>query len=246
MKKRRRLKKKAVVAALILALSISGMLCSLKNIISWKKDTSGNNEIKKEIQEAIKIDEETKEYIVDFDKLKEQNSDTVAYIKVENTNIEYPVVKGTDNDYYLRHNFNKEYNVAGWIFADYRNKFDGTDRNTVIYGHNMKDGSMFNNLRKTSNKKWKEEDHTITLITQNKTTKYQIFSVYTIEPEEYYLQTEFNDINYINFINKIKERSIYEYDVNVETTDKILTLSTCNDSGSKRIVVHAKEIKEEI
>lgn len=242
MKKRRRLKKKAVVAALILALSLSGIIYSLGNILSWKKDTSGNNKIKKEIQEAIKIDEEKKEYIVDFNKLKEQNSDTVAYIKIENTNIEYPVVQGTDNDYYLRHNFNKEYNVAGWIFADYRNKFDGTDRNTIIYGHNMKDGSMFNNLRKATEKKWKEEDHTITLITQNKTTKYQIFSVYTIEPEEYYLQIEFNDINYINFINKIKERSIYKYDVNVETTDKILTLSTCNDSGIKRIVVHAKEI----
>lgn len=246
MKKRRRLKKKAVIAALILALSLSGIIYSLGKILLWKNDTSDNNEIKKEIQDAIKIDEETKEYIVDFDKLKEQNGDTVAYIKVENTNIEYPIVKGLDNDYYLRHNFNKDYNIAGWIFADYRNKFDDRDRNIVIYGHNMKDGSMFNNLRKATNKNWKEEDHTITLITQSKTTKYEIFSVYTIEPEEYYLQTEFNDINYINFINKIKERSIHEYNVNVETTDKILTLSTCNDNGLKRIVVHAKEIKEEI
>lgn len=244
--KRRRLKKKAVFAALIIALSLTGIAYSILNISTWKKDTNKNNNIKEEINKNIKINEETKEYIVDFEELKKQNNDTIAYIKIENTNIEYVVVKATDNDYYLNHNFQKEYNTAGWIYADYRNKFDGTDKNTIIYGHNMKDGSMFNNLKNALNNKWLKEDHTITLKTKDKETKYQIFSTYTIEPEEFYIQTEFNEINYKNFIDKIKSRSVYNYNVNVESTDKVLTLSTCDGSGNKRIVVHAKEMKEEI
>ena len=242
MRKKRRLKKKAVLAALIIALSLSGIVYSLGNLSTWRKDTKKNNSIKNEINEAIKQDDETKEYIVDFEKLQQQNSDTIAYLKIENTNIQYVVVKTQDNDYYLNHNFKKETNSAGWIFADYRNKFDGTDKNIIIYGHNMKDGSMFNNLKNALNNKWKKEDHTITLKTKEKETKYEMFSTYVIEPEEYYIQTEFNDINYKNFIKKIKERSTYNYNVNVESTDKVLTLSTCDGSGNKRIVVHAKEI----
>ena len=107
----------------------------------------------------------------------------------------------------------------------------------------MKDGSMFNNLKSALNNKWKKEDHTITLKTKEKETKYEIFSTYVIEPEEYYIQTEFNDINYKNFINKIKERSAYNYNIDTESINSVLTLSTCDGSGNKRIVVHAKEIK---
>lgn len=244
--KKRRIKKKVVIAAFIMALSISGIIYSICNLSTWRKDTKENNNIKKEINEAVKQDEETKEFIVDFDKLLEQNSDTVAYLQIENTNIKYVVVKTTDNDFYLNHNFKKEINSAGWIFADYRNNFDGTDKNIIIYGHNMKDGSMFNNLKNSLNSKWKKEDHTITLKTREKETKYEIFSTYVIEPEEYYIQTEFNDINYKNFTKKIKERSAYNYDVNIDSVESVLTLSTCDGSGNKRIVVHAKEIKEEI
>ena len=240
--KKRRIKKKAILAAIIIAASISGIIYSLSNILSWKKDTNQNKTIKEETNEFVTMDEETKEYIVDFDKLKEQNQDTVAYINIENTNIQYVVVKTTNNEYYLRHNFNKEYNIAGWIFADYRNKFDGTDKNIIIYGHNMKDGSMFSNLKDSFNKKWQNEEHIITLKTKEQETKYQIFSTYMIEPEEYYIQTEFNEINFKNFLDRIKQRSTLEYNINVESTDKILTLSTCNDSGNKRIVVHAKKI----
>ncbi len=243
MRKKRRIKKKAVFAALIIALSLTGIVYSLGNLSTWRKDTKKNNSIKNEINEAIKQDDETKEYIVDFEKLQQQNSDTIAYLKIENTNIQYVVVKTQDNDYYLNHNFKKETNSAGWIFADYRNKFDGTDKNIIIYGHNMKDGSMFNNLKRALNNKWKKEDHTITLKTKETETKYEIFSTYVIEPEEYYIQTEFNDINYKNFINKIKERSVYNYNIDTESIKSVLTLSTCDGSGNKRIVVHAKEIK---
>ena len=73
-----------------------------------------------------------KEYIIDFSSLKEQNPDTVAYIQANNMNIDYIVVKGENNQYYLNHNFEKKCNVAGWIFGDYHNLFDGTDRNIII------------------------------------------------------------------------------------------------------------------
>ena len=91
---------------------------------------------------------------MDFTELKKQNPDTVAHIKVNNTRISYVVVQGNDNEYYLNHNFNKEKNRAGWIFADYRNSFDESDKNLIIYGHNMKDGSMFDTLIKTIDKEW--------------------------------------------------------------------------------------------
>ena len=80
------------------------------------------------------------------DKIK--NPDIKAYIKVNNTNIDYVVVQSSNNNYYLNHNFNKEYNTAGWIFFDYKNKLDGTDKNIIIYGHNTKDNSMLNKVIK--------------------------------------------------------------------------------------------------
>ncbi len=97
-------------------------------------DTSENNE-----QEKI---------VIDFPLLKERNSDTIGYLKVNGTDIQSIVVRANDNNYYLTHNFDKKINNAGWIFADYHNKFDGSDKNIVIYGHNMFDNSMFRNIKK--------------------------------------------------------------------------------------------------
>ncbi len=90
---------------------------------------------------------------VDFSKLKEKNSDTIAWIKVNGTNINYPIVKTTDNDYYLNHSFDKTYNDAGWIFMDYRNTLNN-DKNTIIYGHGRLDKTMFGTLRNILKSSW--------------------------------------------------------------------------------------------
>lgn len=246
---KRRLKKKyrVLLFVIFILICLIGLIYSLTNIINWKKDVDDNKDIVEEIKENITIDEEDDSIKIDFKSLKEQNSDVIAYIKVNGTNIDYVVVKGNDNSYYLKHNFNKEYNIAGWIFADYHNKFDETDKNIVIFGHNTKDGSMFGTLKNVLDNSWQEnkDNLEITLITEKGQYKYQVFSTYSITPEDYYINTIFNsDDEYSKFINKIKSRSNYDYNVEVDSNDKVLTLSSCIGDGKKRVVLHGKLIKE--
>ena len=136
-------------------------------IINYINNAKENEDIAKEIAEEIS--EEISDKIsgnnaeddkksVDFSSLKAMNSDTVGYLKVNGTNVESAVVQAKDNSYYLSHNFKKNYNKAGWIFADYRNQFDGTDKNIVIYGHNMKNGSMFSSLKNILTANWQEQE----------------------------------------------------------------------------------------
>ena len=168
-----------------------------------------NKEIISNIEKSVEIDstnDEEHKYKVNFEKLKQENSDTVAWLKVENTNIEIPVVQAKDNSYYLTHNFNKKYNVAGWVFADYKNKFDETDKNIVVYGHNMRDDSMFGSLKNVIKEEWydNKDNQYITFITENEYQTYQIFSIYQTEKEDYYIQTEFSDDEFSKFISDFK------------------------------------------
>lgn len=204
---------KAILNLVIYIMLLAILLYSGIKIYKWYKDNTNNNEITEKIKETVKIedkDENKKEYTIDFSKLKEQNSDTVAWIKVNNTNIEYPVVKAQNNDFYLKHSFDKSNNSAGWIFADYRNKFDGTDKNIIIYGHNMKDNSMFGSLKSVISEDWynNEDNKYITLITENEIQIYEVFSVYQIEKEDYYIQTSFNsETNFNTFAQTIKKEA---------------------------------------
>ncbi len=221
-------------------------------ILIWFLHTNQNHTLQKEIQEKVIISSNskgTKEYEIDFKTLKEMNPDTIAYIEVNNTSINYLVVKGKDNDYYLKHNFEKKWNVAGWIFGDYRNTFDEKDKNRIIYGHSIKDGSMFETLKNVLKKEWQENtaNHIITLVTEQGPLHYQVFSTYSIDPEEYYIKTSFqNDKEYRQFLNKLQSRSEYNYQVDISDTEQILTLSSCMKEGKKRVVLHASLIKEEV
>lgn len=183
---------------------------------------------------------------VDFNSLISTNPDTVAYIIVEDTNISYPVVQTDNNDFYLNHNFNKDYSQKGAIFADYRNDFNNMSLNTIIYGHHRLDNTMFGPLDTLfTEKNYKNGSHRIIIKTQSKTYVYNIFSVYEIDPEIYYLTTSFNSDNaYLEFLNTLKSRSIYQYPETLDATSKILTLSTCNLDNSGRLVVHAKLVEE--
>lgn len=236
---------------ILMLICVLSFLYSGYRIIDWYISNKKNAQIKEEISKAITI-EEPKEngsndvvYNVDFKALKAKNSDTVAYLKVNNTNIDYVVVRALNNEYYLYHNFNREYNISGWVFMDYKNKLDGTDKNIIIYGHNTKDDSMFGSLKNTLNEEWyeNEENQIITLVTENETIKYQIFSIYIVNKEDYYIKTQFDD--YLKFLDTIKSRSIKKFDVLLYEEDSILTLSTCSSGESKRLVVHAKRLKEE-
>ena len=187
---------------------------------------------------------------VDFKELLEKNNETVAWIKVNNTNVNYSVVQHSDNEYYLTHDFNKRNNMNGWVYGDYRDDFEYFGTNTILYAHNMTNRTMFGSLAWCLKKSWytNEDNHYIKLSTPYSNTVWRIFSIYTIKPEVYYLKTYFeSDEEHQEFLNTLHQRSIYNFNLEKELTtdDKILTLSTCSDDGTKRIVIHAVMVKAE-
>ncbi len=171
------------------------------------------------------------------------NEEVVGELKVNNTNIDYPVVQTKDNDYYLSHNINKDKNANGWIFMDYRNNSMNLDKNNIIYGHNMYySGVMFGTLHKTANKDWytNPENQIITFNTLYENMEFKIFSIYRVPKTNDYIRVFFEDDNdFLDFIDLIKNRSIYDFNVPINADDKILTLSTCSNNGTKRLVIHA-------
>lgn len=238
------MKAKKLILKILFIIFLVLFLYSFYKIIDWKISNKNNRKINETLHEYINIDKNNK-YTIDFDKLKEKNPDTAAYIKVNNTNIDYVIVKGEDNKYYLNHNFDKENNMHGWIFMDHNNKLDGEDRNIVIYGHNTVNKSMFGSLKNILESSWynNEKNYSILFITPDSFDTYQVFSTYKIDNEDYYINTKFSsDEEYLKFLNKIKSRSIHNYNVNLDSSDKILTLSTCSNNGKKRVVLHAKKI----
>lgn len=268
-KKKRTLKLWVWVVISIFFLSI--IFISIGKIILWKLDSNSSKDIMNNINENISINEindnENTEIInepedltsdywyyikfplidVDFTELKKKNSDTVGWINVNNTNINYPFVQTSDNDYYLTHSFDKTYNDAGWVFLDYRNNSDFSDKNTIIYAHSRLDKTMFGSLSKALKEDWytNKDNHIIRISTETENTLWQIFSVYVIETESYYITTNFSsNSEYQSFLDTIKSRSKYNFDAELSTNDNILTLSTCY-SDTEKTVVHAKLIKRE-
>lgn len=182
-----------------------------------------------------------------FSTLQEINKDTVGWLTVNNTRIDYPVVQAKDNDYYLKRDYYQSKNRHGWIFMDYRNNPDELNENTIIYGHNLANQTMFGTLRYVLNSYWykKSANQIITFNTPNENMKFQIFSIYTIPTTNDYLDITFPTTDVFQaYIDLVKGRSIYDFNTEVTTDDKILTLSTCANGNDKRLVIHAKLIKE--
>jgi len=186
---------------------------------------------------------------VDFQELLRKNSDTVGFINVRGTNINYPIVQTTDNKYYLTHAFDKSANDAGWVFMDYRNDPVNFNQNTIIYAHSRYNQTMFGSLKNILKSSWytNKDNHIIRLSTPTENTMWQVFSVYTIAKESYYITPSFaSEEEYGVFLNTLKNRSEVNFSGLVNTNDKILTLSTCKDNFGNRVVMHAKLIKKEI
>lgn len=248
MRKKQKKKNKNFFNGIIYLILIGLLIYSGIKIFKWNKENSNNNNITDKINEAVTVEKNSEgkeDFNINFNTLKKQNEDTVAWIKVNNTNVKYPVVKAKDNSFYLTHSYDKSNNSAGWIFADYKNKFDDTDKNIVIYGHNRRDGSMFSSLKNALNPNWYNNDlnRNILLYTENEEYNYEIFSIYKIESEDYYIKTEFNDENdFEDFLNTITKRSVQDFGVNVSKDDSILTLSTCANNNKYRVVIHAKKV----
>lgn len=180
-----------------------------------------------------------------FDELIEKNDKTVGWIMVNNTNINYPIVQSNNNTYYLKHNFYNESNSAGWIFADYKNNFETLDDNTIIYGHNRRNNTMFSSLRQYLEPSFytNEENRYISFSTKSTTYVAEVFSVYKANSNSLEFTNIFNSNNdFKDFLQNTKDRSINNFNTDVSTSDKILTLCTCDNNNMFRIVIHAKLI----
>ena len=223
-----------LVAIIIVCLSIIGY-----KYYNYNKDDKLNSEIQDlqpVINEASDLDnnfsgendgqDQSKngDYVnsANEEELKSINSDYKMWIQVENTNINYPVVQGSDNDYYLKHNFRKESNISGTVFVESANDIDN-DKNIILYGHNMRNGTMFNNITNYKEESFFNEDNKISIIMNNTLYEYEVFSVYVKNVNEVNLA-----IGFINYAYNEAEESLYKKDVDFSAEDNLITLVTCS------------------
>jgi sortase B len=180
-------------------------------------------------------------YNEDIGSLKAKNKDTVGYIEIKGTAIKYPVVQGKDNNYYENHTFSKKKNASGAIFMDSTNAADLSDFNLILYGHNMKDGSMFHELLQYRKTAFTREHRNIVLagLYENKT--YYVFSAYTCSQDTDVRGFQYNTADERQvFLNVIMKRSVISAgSANPTADDQIITLVTCRENSSKDyFVVH--------
>lgn len=273
MKKKLKIKLVNIILVLLFTVCLFTLCISGYNIIKWFIDKKDNDKIIQNINNVVEIvetkDNDSTELVeqeevvpksnpywdyikmnlidVDLEELRKTNKETKGWIKVNGTNINYPFVQAKDNKYYLKHAFDKSYNNAGWVFLDYRNTLKEDDKNTIIYAHGRYDKTMFGSLKNILKSNWykNKDNYIVKLSTESENTLWQVFSVYHIKTTSDYIQTEFtSDTEYQELLDKIKKRSAYDFNTSINSSDRILTLSTCY-SDTERVVMHAKLIKRE-
>jgi len=264
---------KIIIPILIIIICFVFLIISIINITKWKMDSNKTEKQIESIEDKVEVleveDSDNIEIIqqeeeiddfdpyfdyinmnlinVDFKELKIMNKDTKGWIQVNGTNINYPFVQTSNNDYYLNHSFDRSYNQAGWVFLDYRNNIDTLDKNTILYAHSRLDTTMFGSLRRILKSSWvnNETNHVIKLSTESANTLWQVFSAYVIPTTNDYIQVNFSSLEeFDTWVNMIKNRSFVNFNTSVNEKDHILTLSTCYDD-EKKTVLHAKLIKKE-
>ena len=273
--KKKKLRLRRWVWLVLFLICMGCLVASGIEFYMWSMDNKHTDEQIKEIEEITTVeelpeDEEKEEIInppknnsnyesdywkyiklplinVDFTELLKKNSDTVAFLKVNGTNINYPVVQTDNNDFYLSHSFDKSNNQAGWVFSDFRNQLDNLKDNSVIYAHGRVNKTMFGSLKNIFENNWYNDtdNYIVNLATPHNSYLFQVISVYKIPTETYYITTNFGtDESFQKFIDMILSRSVYDFNVEVTPEDKILTLSTCYNATDKA-VLHAKLIKRQ-
>lgn len=224
---------KKVINLLLIIIIIFSSYKIIEKIIDYNESEKINNAL-----EEIKV--KNNNY---YDELKKINSNYKFWLEVEGTNINYPVVQGKDNTYYLDHNFYNKKNSSGTLFVNYKNDIK-KDKNIIIFGHNMKNKSMFQNLMKFKNKDFFNKNKIINIYENGKKEKYEIFSAYIVDDDFDYLKWKFNSKDeYKKYLNECKEKSLFKRNINLNENDKIITLSTCSyETKEARMVVQCKKI----
>lgn len=266
---KRKVKREKTIWSFIITISSFVLIILLVILVNWILENLKTDDVLEEIYEVSDVkevktttqkNEENKNVTtttslydkygnmsileVNFDNLKKINPDTVGWIKVNGTKINYPFVHTNDNEYYLKHTFDKTSNKKGWVFLDFRNDIENLSENTILYAHVLVNNQMFGSMRKVIKPSWynNKNNHIITVATPSGTRHFKAFSSYIILPESYYITTNFKtEDEFKIFIDTIKQRSVYNYGIDVNINDKILTLSSCYDN-EKRMVLHAKLI----
>ena len=188
---------------------------------------------------------ENMENPIDFDSLQEINPDVIGWLEMEAVDtINYPIVQGEDNDYYLHRTFQGTDNFAGSIFMDYMNKSNFGQRNTIIYGHNMKNGSMFGSLKDYRDQEVYNKSPYFWIYTPTRIYKYEIFSCAEVDKFGQNYQITFQDKeDFQEFIYHAQDQSLYDTGVDVDYTDTVVTLSTCTGNEATRFIVQGKRVR---
>lgn len=207
----------------------------------WQDYNTGDDIYEESQDSFIEIaDGKEGDFNLNIDELKKINADALGWIYIQDTPVNYPILQTNNNDYYLKHTYNHKYSDFGSIFYDFRSNSDMSDQNTLIYGHNTKNGSMFGTLKKYKNESYLKQHPFVYLILDGKTLKYQIISAFTVETSDDVYTLSFSRTS--EFKDWIK-RTIGKSEVPVDKyepsgDDHIITLSTCTSrSKTERFVV---------
>lgn len=248
-KARKARRKNMILNAILVAAIVVFCVSAFKLLQIGKGYKDGQSEYEKVRDVAIKNADDKEKFRVDFDELMKINDDTVGWIRFykEPSQINYPVVQGEDNDLYLHKTFSANENTLGAIFVDAAASSDFTDENTIIYGHRMKDGSMFRKLEEYKDKDfWKENPYFYIYTPDGKEITYKIYSVgQVLDTSDTYLTSFAGEEDYQKFLDMTMKEADYDTGVKVTTDDTIVTLSTCTAASDEhRFVVRGVKEKE--
>lgn len=247
---------KKVIKIILLAICLCVFIFSAYNIYIYLSEENANKKLNNELMEKAIIEtpndnndntgenEDILPISVDFSVLKQENEDIVGWLYLEDSPINYPVVQSNDNDYYLRRLVNGEYNIAGSLFMDYRNDSNLEDNNTIIYGHNMKNNTMFGSLQEYKSQDYYDNHKVMYYFTPEKNYIIELFTGYTISVE-----SDIYDLSVIDSskLEELISKSDFESNDKVTEEDKIITLSTCayEYDGARYIIMGVlKEIEK--
>lgn len=229
---------KKIKMFLLLVLLFSLIYCAF-NVYKIYKEEKDANKIKEELIEIIDIPDipsEEPEFKVNFTELAKINSDVVGWIVVEGTQINYPIVQGNDNSFYLNHSYDKKWSGFGSIFMDYTSSKDFSDYNTFIYGHHTKDGSMFGEIYKYMDYDFYREHPSFKLYTPDGNYNVKIFSAYVANTESESYNQKYSSLEeYKNYIDFVISKSNYNTNMEIDSArEKIITLYSCSREGNWR------------
>lgn len=241
-----------IVTGIILIACICGLIYSLSKLFPWLLANVKTNGVVNDINTIAGVGDIPKdenpgvEFGINFESLLAMNPEVVGWIRIPGTTINYAIVQAEDNSKYLKTSLDGTWNQFGWPFMDYRNKANFTDKNTILYGHNIASGWMFADLTYIRNGYLGTDIEVDIYRKDYKLLRYKVFSVYETAPEPYYITTYFGDEElFSTFVNTLAQRSKYNFNQSVGPNDNVLTLSTCTADAKNRIVVHAKLVSIE-